>query len=591
MMSKTIQADVAIIGGGPAGSTVGTLLRKYAPDLRVTILEREHFPREHVGESQLPPLNTILQEMGCWDAVEAADFPIKIGGTYRWGQDPHLWDFEFLPLSEVVSEPRPAAYAGWRTKTAFQVDRAIYDKILLDRAAELGCDVRQRARVTRVRSEGDRVEGLVLEDGYEVEARHYVDATGSSGFMRRAMGVEANVSPSLKNVAMWDYWTNAQWAIEIGVGGTRIQILSLPYGWMWFIPLGPTRTSIGLVTPADYLRESGMRPEALYEQALRDEPRIRELIAGGEREGRVRTTKDWSFVAERCTGENWYLAGESAGFADPILSAGMTISQMGARELAYTLLEIERESHPREWLCRTYEEQQRNRVLQHIRFADFWYTQNGCFTDLKDATARLARESGYEMDANEAFRWFASGSFSTDTAASAVANHAIGTAKYLAQLMSGQTLHWEVARYSRFYPSLEGATQTSVADYAEGRISVLRAFQRGGKTLKLNNLNELIFQGLSVSPKATEMMNAIANHLGQYMSVEEGRERIYRVIEAMEGLLLEGWLRGEAIAGEPRINMVTPTVPGPLIHPNEDPMPAPKRPTEDFLRPRIVHAS
>ena len=89
--------NVIIIGGGPAGSTTGTLLKTYMPNLEVLIVEKEGFPRDHVGESQLPPISAILQEMGCWEKVEAADFPIKIGATYRWGSDPSLWDFEFLP--------------------------------------------------------------------------------------------------------------------------------------------------------------------------------------------------------------------------------------------------------------------------------------------------------------------------------------------------------------------------------------------------------------------------------------------------------------------------------------------------------------
>ena len=579
--------DVAIVGGGPAGSTCGALLKKYAPTLRVGIFEREKFPREHVGESQLPPLNLILQEMECWDEVEAADFPIKIGGTYRWGQDRQLWDFEFLPLREVMDEPRPAKYEGWRTKTAFQVDRAVYDKILLDRAGQWGCSVFESTKVTEVKSEGDRILGLRLQDGSSVEAKYFVDATGSSGLLRRAMGIPTHVTSSLKNIAIWDYWENAQWAVEIGVGGTRIQILSLPYGWLWFIPLGPTRTSVGLVTPADYLRESGLKAPELYRQALSEETRVRELLEGATAEGIVRTTKDWSFVADRCYGENFFLAGESSGFADPILSAGMTISQMGARELAYTLLELERGNHSEGWLKQTYDQQQKTRVTQHIRFADFWYTQNGCFTDLKEATARLASEAGYDMNPNEAFRWFASGSFSTDTAASAVANHAISTAKYLAQLMSGETIQWEVARYSEFYPSLSGASEGEVADYADGKIERVRSFHRAGKTLKMTNLNEVIFNALQHSPKATVMMNAIANHFQKFMSIEEGRERIFRVIEAMEALLLEGWLIGRAVVGEPRINMMTPTEPGPLIHPNEDPMPTRVK-VEEFLRPQEV---
>src|ERR1043165_8999520 len=90
--------DVAIIGGGPGGSTLGSLLRKYEPKCRVIILEKEEFPRDHIGESQLPPISDVLNEMGCWDKVEAANFPIKVGATFRWGKTPELWDFEFLPI-------------------------------------------------------------------------------------------------------------------------------------------------------------------------------------------------------------------------------------------------------------------------------------------------------------------------------------------------------------------------------------------------------------------------------------------------------------------------------------------------------------
>ena len=149
--------DVAIIGGGPAGSTLGTLIKKYAPDASVVILEREQFPREHVGESQLPLIGSILDEMGVWEKVEAANFPIKIGATYRWGKTDDLWDFEFLPGKDFVGGDRPAKYEGERRKTAFQVERSIYDKILLDHARECGCEVRENTSVTQVLHEGGAV--------------------------------------------------------------------------------------------------------------------------------------------------------------------------------------------------------------------------------------------------------------------------------------------------------------------------------------------------------------------------------------------------------------------------------------------------
>ncbi|MCU0317585.1 MAG: tryptophan 7-halogenase, partial [Fimbriimonadaceae bacterium] len=215
---KNNSYDVAIIGGGPAGSTTGTLLKKYNPNLNVLILEREKFPRDHVGESQLPLISHILHEMEVWEKVEQAGFPIKIGATYRWGKTDDLWDLEFAPGIQSADMPRPGTFDGARRHTAFQVDRAIYDKILLDHAAEFGVEVREETKVTEVLTSGDRVDGLTLESGETITATHYVDASGNVGLIRRALGVEVDCPSSLKNIAIWDYWQNAEWAVEIGVG-------------------------------------------------------------------------------------------------------------------------------------------------------------------------------------------------------------------------------------------------------------------------------------------------------------------------------------------------------------------------------------
>src|ERR1700722_6847444 len=127
--------DVVVIGGGPAGSTLGSMLRTYDKDISVLILERDSFPRDHVGESQLPIIGAYLDEIGVWDKIEAANFPIKVGATYRWGLTPDLWNFEFLPNAEFDDQPRPGKYEGQRLRTAFQVDRSVYDDILLRHAA------------------------------------------------------------------------------------------------------------------------------------------------------------------------------------------------------------------------------------------------------------------------------------------------------------------------------------------------------------------------------------------------------------------------------------------------------------------------
>ncbi|MCA9283440.1 MAG: tryptophan 7-halogenase, partial [Phycisphaerales bacterium] len=189
MSGTTIECDVAIIGGGPTGSTAGTLLRKYAPGLRVIVLEKETFPRDHIGESQLPTIGQILHEMGVWEDVEAAGFPIKIGASYTWGRDHDRWNFDFLPVETWVDRPRPGTFEDLRQLTAFQVDRAIYDEILLRHAQRCGCEVREGTRVEEVLHTEDRIDGLRLDSGETVVARHYVDGSGAASILRKALDV------------------------------------------------------------------------------------------------------------------------------------------------------------------------------------------------------------------------------------------------------------------------------------------------------------------------------------------------------------------------------------------------------------------
>jgi len=540
--------DVAILGGGPGGATVGGLLRKYNPSLKVVILERERFPRDHVGESQLPAISPILNELGVWDKVEAANFPIKVGATYRWGKTKGFWKFDFL-LHEFEDAPRPTPYNPQRESTAFQVDRAAYDKILLDHARELGCEVYEETKVDQIEVEGDAVRSFRVSPSVcgadVIRARHYVDASGISAMLRKKMAVGVESPTNLRNVAIWDYWQDAQWAESVGTGGTRIQVLSLSWGWIWFIPISPTRTSIGLVVPAAHLKVQGLKPEELYLKAVSEEPRVSKLVSKAKREGNLQTTNDWSYLADRVTGENWFLVGDACGFADPILSAGMTLAHTSARRVAYSILELDRGELEPAWVRSQYDQIHRGQIRHHIRFADFWYSSNACFTDLKEHCAEIARDAGLELTAHEAFRWLSTGGFAGEDQSFAMkGTYRFSSIKVFTETLTEGKIDWAIHEKNEFRLNLVGAQLQEIPFMRNGRIEPTKCYRRGSNTLPLSGMYLLVHRAMLSESDAFKIYGRIRQMLieTKYPILDEGMFAAYEVIEAM---ILEGWIKAK----------------------------------------------
>ncbi len=557
--NAAVKVDVVIVGGGPSGSTVGTLLKKYRPDLKVVILEKEKFPREHVGESQLPAIGPILDEMGVWEKVEEANFPIKIGGTYRWGTSKELWAFEFLPLSKFKDEARPAQFKGQRVFTAFQVERARYDKILLDHAREMGVEVHEETMVRSVDSAGSEIKSITTQDGTRYEAKHFVDCSGYAGVLRKALGVKVDVPSKLKNMAVWDYWDNADWAIEVGVGGTRVEVLSISAGWIWFIPLGPTRTSIGYICPVEHYKKMNMKPEELYQHAIAQEPRVQELIKNATQDGEVRTTHDWSYISEKMVGDNWFLAGESAGFADPILAGGMTLAHSSAREVAYIILADFEESNEVTWLKKRYEETQTRRIRQYIRFADYWYFANGQFTDLEDLTKEIAASEGLKMNSKEAFRWLSLGGFTDeDFFLPGLGGLDLVAVKEVARRLSKDTdseLEWELTKFNTFKLNLTGAKKETMPLYNGGKIHKIEAYRRGNKLLPAIGQFKLVMELISKHSDITQFMQAAEMHLRHAEQHIQSSVTLQQCVATLEMMLVDGWINGKYNPKRPRITV------------------------------------
>jgi len=557
--NNALRYDVAIVGGGPGGATVASLLRRYDPSLSVAIFEKEKFPREHVGESLLPGVCAVLHEMGAWDKVEAAGFPIKIGASLTWGRDRDRWDFDFMPVEEYRDEPRPGRYEGQRTRTAFQVDRAIYDTILLHHARELGAHVFEGSQVREIGREGDRVAGFTLDDGRRVVADHYVDASGAVGALRRAMGVGVWIADELKNIAIWAYWRNADWAVRIGVGATRIQVRSLPWGWMWFIPLGPTRTSLGLVCPAEHYKTQGVAPEDLYKRALAEQTEFADLLRNATCEGRHYTARDWSQLTDRLVGENWILVGEAAGFADPILSAGLSLTGSSARDAAYTILELRRGEHDGAWLRERYNTRHRKSIEQHIRFGQYWYAANSCFTDLQENCRKIARDAGLSLSPAEAWRWLAQGGFAFEQPGQAVlGSFDLTAARVILDRFAGEEHAGKLAidRNNVFRLDLGDAEVSMLGALNDGRIHPTECYAaKDGRTLPLTGPYKMVFDALKTSSDLAAIMQSLRGQIAAMgVHPDHRNTAFHRCMQSLEGLITDGWVKASLDPRRPTLN-------------------------------------
>ena len=254
------------------------------------------------------------------------------------------------------------------------------------------------------------------------------------------------------------------------------------------------------MSPAEYFKKCGKTPEELYRWALAEEPRVSELIANATLEGEVYATKDWSYCADRLCGENWFLVGDSCGFADPILAGGMTLAHTGARIVAYSLLSILSGVREASWFKEYSDTTQRKRISQYIRFAEFWYSFNGCFTDLRDYTQKIANDAGLKLDPRQAFRWLSFGGFGhEDFVSPGVATFDLLSVKEVTKFFLGEgDPGWELNNYNTFRINLEKAKKAEVPIFSEGKTIRAEAWKRDGGTLRAHFVVTDRFKNLPV---------------------------------------------------------------------------------------------
>ncbi|MGC1481612.1 MAG: NAD(P)/FAD-dependent oxidoreductase [Chthoniobacterales bacterium] len=351
--------DVAIIGGGPAGSTAATLLAREGRS--VVVFEREKFPRFHIGESLLPFSMDALKRLGVMEKIHAAGFMPKHGAGISTGSGEREVQFYFKN--------------GFRPEhaTAFQVDRSRFDELLLDHAEESGAEVHQETAVTQTEfSDAGVILTARTTEGAErtVQARYLLDCSGRHAVVGQLFDLK-RVYPQLKKFAIYAHYDDVD--LPDGIDGTLTRMIRTENAWFWLIPLSPERTSVGVVMDTSRFRESGLSAEAMLEREIEATPAIRERLRNARLASKVRAGGDYSYRSERLSGDRWLLAGDAAGFIDPIFSSGVFLALLGGERAADALHAALNDPASAPQNFAAYSKELRSVMKLYLGFVNGWY--------------------------------------------------------------------------------------------------------------------------------------------------------------------------------------------------------------------------
>src|SRR5262252_3490805 len=309
--------DVIVIGGGPAGSSVASILAREG--CKVVLFEKEKFPRHHIGESLMTDTYWTFQRMGFIEKLKSSAFTQKYSVQFanQAGKESHpFYFFEAVHNESAVT---------------WQVTRAVFDKMLFEHAAEQGATVHQGVAVKQVLFEGDKATGVEVEmpDGlrHMFYARVIVDATGQSAMLSNKFAWRVR-DPKLKKAVLYSYFKGAHREKDLNGGATLV--LRTPKGsggWFWYIPLEDDITSVGIVADPEYLvKGRGQDLARIFDEEVEKCEPCRRRVASGVRVDKIYSILDYSYRSKQCAGDGFILIGDAYGFLDPIYSSGVLLA-------------------------------------------------------------------------------------------------------------------------------------------------------------------------------------------------------------------------------------------------------------------------
>jgi flavin-dependent dehydrogenase len=315
--SRADAPQVVVIGGGPAGATVSTLIAQQGH--RVQLFERERFPRFHIGESLIPETYWILERLKMLPKMRGSHFIKK-------------YSVQFVSSTGRLSEPFYFVdHKPHECSQTWQVRRSEFDQMMLENAREQGVDVHEGVRVLEVLFEGDRAVGVRIQDASGAErtvmADVVVDASGQSSMIMSRLGLR-EWDPELKKAALWTYWKGAFRDTGRDEGATIVIQTKSKKGWFWYIPLHDDIMSVGVVSDYAYLfkNRSDRDHETIYNEEVADCPGVQPRIANAKRVTDFFVAKEYSYRSRQAAGDGWVLIGDAFGFLDPLYSSGVLMA-------------------------------------------------------------------------------------------------------------------------------------------------------------------------------------------------------------------------------------------------------------------------
>ena len=380
--------DAVVIGGGPAGSTAGAYLARAG--LSVLIVEKEKFPRFHIGESMLPVANAVLREIGVWDKMAHAGFVPKYGAEF------HVGNRSVLPKHVEFAKGMVPGL-----DFTYQVERSRFDQLLLRHAAELGCVVREETRAVAIQETGPRgADGYVVtlqpaaasregQAGANVVGCAYlIDASGRDQLFKKPIPT-APANPDLnKRVAIYAHFRGV--GRSAGRAGGNIVITRHEDGWGWLIPVDEDRTSVGVVTTTERMRAGRLKPEAMFRQIVAGSHRMGSALENAVPTSPFHATADYNYRAHSFAAPRLVLVGDAACFLDPMFSTGVFIALLSAKLASEEIIAAHGRHHaPLSYWQRRRYARRLDRNLRTLRKLVLAFYDNASFSVFMERKAPL----------------------------------------------------------------------------------------------------------------------------------------------------------------------------------------------------------